>query len=567
MRYFALACDFDGTLASGGVVDETVVAALKRLRTSGRKLILVTGRHLPDLLDTFAHIELFDRVVAENGALLYRPATREEKMLAEKPPEALIRALRDRGVEPLSMGRAIIATRHPQETAVLETIHRLGLEYQVIFNKGAVMILPSGINKATGFKAALNEVGLSPHNAVGVGDGENDHAFLSICEFSVAVANALPVIRERADFVTAANDGLGVMELIEKMIRSDLREYEPRLVRDRILLGKREEGEISLDPYGAKVLLAGTSGGGKSTLATGFLEQLMERKYQVCIIDPEGDYSTLEAPVVVGGSQTAPSIPEALKVLERPDRNLVINLLGINREGRPSFFRELLPRLQELRSRTGRPHWVVIDEAHHLLPANWDPMGLIFPQESYGIMLITVHPEHVSPSILGLVNTVVALGQSPENAIRSFEETLGRVPPALPPQTLGAGEAIYWSDSTGAVKFRSLPPQAERLRHRRKYARGELAPDRSFYFRGPKGRLNLRAQNLSMFMQIAEGVDDETWLYHLRLGEYSHWFRNYIKDDELAEDAQEIEWRVGISAADSRRLIREAIETRYTAPS
>jgi hypothetical protein len=49
--------------------------------------------------------------------------------------------------------------------------------------------------------------------------------------------------------------------------------------------------------------------------------------------------------------------------------------------------------------------------------------------------------------------------------------------------------------------------------------------DKSFYFRGPAGNLNLRAQNLVLFNQMAEGVDDETWLYHLRRGDHSRWFR------------------------------------------
>jgi HAD superfamily hydrolase (TIGR01484 family) len=142
--------------------------------------VLVTGRELPELLELFPRIDLFEWVVAENGALLYRPGTREERSLAPAPPEKLMRRLRDGGVAPLSAGRGIIATREPYETAVLEAIRDLGLEMQVIFNKGAVMVLPAGVNKATGLSAALKEMGLSAHNAVGVGDAENDHAFLRL---------------------------------------------------------------------------------------------------------------------------------------------------------------------------------------------------------------------------------------------------------------------------------------------------------------------------------------------------------------------------------------------------
>ena len=191
MRYLTLCTDYDGTIAHDGQVDEATLAALEELRTSGRKLVLVTGREIDDLQKVFPRLDLFERVVAENGALIYRPATREERVLHEPPPARFIEELRRRGVENVSAGRCIVATWTPNEGHVLETIRDLGLELQVIFNKGAVMVLPSGINKATGLKAALDELNISVHNSVGVGDAENDHAFLSICECSAAVANAL----------------------------------------------------------------------------------------------------------------------------------------------------------------------------------------------------------------------------------------------------------------------------------------------------------------------------------------------------------------------------------------
>jgi hydroxymethylpyrimidine pyrophosphatase-like HAD family hydrolase len=221
MRYLVLATDYDGTLARDGRVDEETLAALDRLRHSGRKLILVTGRHLEDLLHVFPQINLCEWVVVENGALLYQPTTREVKPLGEPPPEEFVKALQERGVEPLAVGRVIVATWHPHENTVLEIIRDLGLEYQVIFNKGAVMVLPSGVNKASGLSAALSEMGLSSHNTVGVGDAENDHAFLDFCECGVAVANALPMLKERADFVTKGERGAGVVELIDKLIACD----------------------------------------------------------------------------------------------------------------------------------------------------------------------------------------------------------------------------------------------------------------------------------------------------------------------------------------------------------
>ena len=219
MRYHVLACDYDGTIAHDGRVDDETVAALGRLRNTGRRLILVTGRELQDVLAICPHVALFDRVVAENGAVVYCPATREEKLLAEPPPEPFVRALRERGVSPIAVGRVIVATWKPHETTVLEVIRDLGLELHVTFNKDAVMVLPAGVSKATGLAEALRELGLSPHNVVGVGDAENDHAFLRLCECRIAVANAVPMLKEAADLVTRRDEGAGVRELIERLTR------------------------------------------------------------------------------------------------------------------------------------------------------------------------------------------------------------------------------------------------------------------------------------------------------------------------------------------------------------
>src|SRR5712692_223016 len=571
MRYLVLACDFDGTLASDGKVRVETLAALQRLRDSGRKLILATGRELKDLLDIFPAIDLFDRVVAENGGVLYRPASREHKVLGEAPRADFVEALRARKVSPLSVGHSLVATWQPNEGVVLDTIRDLGLELQVIFNKGAVMILPSGTNKATGLDAALLELGLSAHNCVGVGDAENDHAFLRLCECGVAVANALPLVQERADWVTPARNGDGVIQLIDKLIAGDLADLEVRLSRHSILVGTNAQGEeVRLDPYGTAVLVAGTSGSGKSTFAKGVLESLADQHYQFCIVDPEGDYALLEGGIVLGDKERAPTVAGALEVLEQPNRNVVVNLLGLGLDERPAFFSRLLAGLQDLRSRTGRPHWIVVDEAHHLLPAPSDLVSVTLPRTLSGMLLITVHPEHVAPAVLGSIDIVLAIGRSSDETLRAFGEAVGAKLPRDLSRTVEPGEALLWphrAEAGDPIWFRTTPPRAEHRRHVRKYATGELGEDKSFYFRGPAGRLNLRAQNLALFVQLAAGVDDETWLYHLREQDYSRWFREAIKDEELAAEAARVEEDSSVPPGESRALIKAAIEQRYTLPS
>jgi hydroxymethylpyrimidine pyrophosphatase-like HAD family hydrolase len=571
MRYLALATDYDGTLAHHGRVGEPALAALERLRKSGRRLLLVTGREMDDLQRTFSRLDLFDRVVAENGALVYRPDTREEKVLAEPPPAEFVRRLEARGVGPISMGRVIVATWEPHQAAVLETIHDMGLELQVIFNKGAVMVLPSGVNKATGLAAALTELGLSRRNAVAVGDAENDHAFLGVCECAVAVSNALPALQGRADWVTRGDHGAGVVELVDRLLEDDLASLGPRLTRHAVLIGRRPDGaEERLDPYGQNVLVAGTSGSGKSTLTTGLLERLCQAGYHYVIVDPEGDYDALDGAVVLGDPKRAPLVHEVLELLAAPGHNAVVNLLGVALEHRPAFFNELLPRVQELRARTGRPHWLVIDEAHHLMPTAWAPAHEALPRELRGVLAITVHPESVAPAVVESVDLLLAVGESPEKTVANFCKAAGRQPPRLRLEALETGEALAWRPKGGAppVRVRTEPPHSERRRHSRKYAEGSLPQERSFRFRGPEGKLNLRAQNLVIFLQMADGVDDDTWRHHLRRGDYSAWFRDGIKDKSLAEEAARVEAKADeLSPRDSRAAVREAIEKRYTFPA
>lgn len=570
MRYLALCSDYDGTLATHGKLLEGTVEALERLIASGRRLVLVTGRELGDLQSVCDRLDLFDYVVAENGALLYHPETRTETPLVESPPAEFLALLRERGVSPLSHGRVIVATLQPNETAVLEAIRDLGLELQVIFNKGAVMVLPAGVNKATGLASALEELGISPHNAVGIGDAENDHALLHSCECGVAVANALPNLKKTADVVTTRDHGAGVVEIIDALLENDLASCEPRLSRHHLLLGTSASGaEVKLPPYGENVLLVGTSGSGKSTLATGFLERLAKQLYTFCVIDPEGDYGTFAEAVSLGAPARPPTMDEIVQVLSKPETSCIANLVGLPIADRPAFFASLAPRLQELRARCGRPHWILIDEAHHLLPAEWEPGPLALPESVHGLFQITVHPDLIAPKALREVKTLIAVGKQPEAAFREYARTCNVPAPDFQPTELAPGEALVWDRARGTdpLRMKIAPSQTERRRHTRKYAEGELPPDRSFYFRGPDRKLNLRAHNLILFLQLAEGVDDDTWTHHLRNGDYSEWVRRAIKDSGLAATIQQVERNGALSPLESRRLVREAVEQLYTLPA
>jgi hydroxymethylpyrimidine pyrophosphatase-like HAD family hydrolase/energy-coupling factor transporter ATP-binding protein EcfA2 len=570
MRFAAVAIDYDGTLAQDGLVDSSTAAALEQVVASGRKFILVTGRMLHELLPLFPQATLCARIVAENGAVLYRPATREQRLLAAPASPALIDTLKRKGVTPLDVGDSIIATVRPHEVPIMEAIRDLGLEHHVIFNRESVMVLPPGINKATGLAAALDELQLSHHEVVGIGDSENDHALFQASELAVAVASAVPTLRDAADWVTARSNGAGTREALLALVADDMAGHAKRLTRHRITLGSRGAGEpVTMSPVGENLLIAGTSGSGKSTLAHAILEQLIDQGYQCCVIDPEGDYPSMEKMIMFGNSQRGPTAVEVMTALENPKAQVIVNLVGLSLEDRPVFFLELLPKLQKRCVHTGRPHRILVDEAHHLMPKSWraTPESL---GDLQSMVFVTVHPDQLAPQVLASVDLAVALGHEPASTLQHLADyrhsrrmTTARVDELKP------GEALFWGRAEDLPPERLLMavPRAERQRHRRKYAEGELPPERSFYFRGPEGKLNLRAQNLIMFRQLADGIDDETWLHHLRQGDYSRWMKTAIKDPSLAEIVHEVEDMPGLSAHDSRQRVATAIQERYTLPA
>lgn len=224
MIFEALATDYDGTIAHDGIVDDATVDALKRAKDAGLRLIMVTGRELTDLFNTFAGTDLFDRVVAENGAVLYEPATKSVEVIAAAPPQQLLDRLKD---IPISVGHSIVATVEPFEHQVLAAIRDLELEWHVIFNKGSVMALPADVTKATGLAPALAALGITHERTVGVGDAENDQAFLRACGVAVAVANALPSVKQRAHVVTNGARGSGVVELVAQLLDGRLDHLAP----------------------------------------------------------------------------------------------------------------------------------------------------------------------------------------------------------------------------------------------------------------------------------------------------------------------------------------------------
>ncbi len=564
MYFLALAVDFDGTIADEGIVAPSTLSALRRIQRSGRKLLLVTGRELGDLRSCFPALDLFDIIVAENGALLFEPGKQRETLLAPSPPDTLLQALSDRDVKPISIGRSIIATWRPQEKIVIETIEDLGLEMQITFNKGAVMILPAGVNKASGLRNALKNLGISPLNVVGVGDAENDHAFLKSCGCAVAVANAIPALKKAADIVLAESHGAGVAELVERLIDED--QNLVALSRRGLLVGKTvEDHDVFLDA-GEFVLVVGNSGCGKSSYVTWLTEQMVTRGFEFCLIDPEGDYIALEDAATIGTRLLPPDIKETLQLLVAADVNVIVNAQVVPERERRHLLATLLPEIYRLRAISGRPHWLVADEAHYLLPQTKEAARNL--GKLTGAIIVSVHPSWVHSDILAACTTVVAMGSSAIKALDEVADIL-RIKRPAHPLTLEDDEFLIWAPrktDQKPVRMKQQKPRQIHHRHSGKYATGDVGDWRSFFFRGARLDVNRKARNLSEFLKLGAEVGDEVWQHHLSAGDYSRWFRFVIRDDVLAQEAEIIEQDNSVSARESRDRIFKVVNARYAIP-
>jgi hydroxymethylpyrimidine pyrophosphatase-like HAD family hydrolase len=563
------ACDYDGTIAADGRVAAATAEALARVRASGRKLLLVTGRMLNDLRSVCPDTDkMFDAVVAENGAVLYFPETRETKVLGDAPEPALLDALRRRRV-PFDVGASIIATDERSAEAALAAIRETGVERTLVFNKGALMLLPGGVTKATGLEAALTAMELSAHNTVCIGDAENDHIFLAISECGVAVANAVPALKERADEITRAPNGKGVIEFIDERLVNDCQDLIPRLTRHRLRIGETADGEpVALPAHGTRLLIVGPSGSGKTTLTGALVERIVESGRSALLVDPEGDYQTLadlEGVVVLGGTgeRALPTPEELQQLLRRPRSTLVLNLSAMSRVEKVAYATKVLGVVAAARSTSGVPHWLIVDEAHHVLPAEGSPAAELLGAGPESLCMITLSIGDLAPEARTLPTAVAS---TELGAFAAALEALrdGGAPAAIPGGALDRGEAAlaWFDDPPRAVRFRVARRRVQHRRHVRKYTEGELPPDRSFFFRGPTAALNLRAVNLTRFVELAEGVDEPTWAYHLERGDYSAWLRDMIKDPELAAQIAALE-TAGDKPAASRRRVLDAIRARY----
>lgn len=541
-RFAALAFDYDGTLTEGRRPSPAVLSHLRATRATGTKLVLVTGRILAELRQAAPEVEAeFDAVVAENGAvLLDEDGVRD---LAPPVDPILARALTHRDVTVRS-GRVVLAGHAVDAGTALEEIGRLGLDCQLVRNRGELMILPSGITKGTGLAEALAELGVSRHSTLAVGDAENDLPLLEVAEVGVAVANAVDSLKRAADVVLERSDGDGVVELLTGEIVSGTRRVLPR--RRQLLLGQTAEGNpVSVPASPHQLLVTGPSGAGKSFLVGLLIERLVQQQYGVLIIDREGDHPVLSSRrglLTIGAAPGLPSPGEVVELLGHRFASVVADLSLLPAPDQDRFIAELLPLVVEHQLETGSPHWVVLDEAHEVgdHPAGGAPRGT-------GHILATHLPSRLPPQVRERIETIVVLpgeGDGCDDVRSSIGQLCGCGPQLLPLlDGLGQGQAVLVArDGSEPLPFHLDDRLTRHVRHWHKYTDAALPEHLRFLF-GPEG-CEGQATNVREFHRGLRRLSPDALTAHLHRHDLSRWLYEALRADALATSVSVIEHEV-----------------------
>ncbi len=562
VRFQALALDYDGTLVSHDHLTDATVAALERARRAGLQLILITGRTFFELSRVCRRLDLFDVVVAENGAVLHYPAEDAIRDEGPSPPPRLIAAL-DRQAIPFQVGRVIVATGHSYEGQVRRIMAELGVELELVRNRAALMLLPPGVSKGSGLKHALQRLGLSFHDVLAIGDAENDLEMFATCGFAACPASAVAEVTQVADWVFAGEGGEAVTRAIDGPIL-DGSLSPPRSGRERIKLGwaRTTTKPVTIPAQGVNVLVHGDSLSGKSWLAGGFVERLVAARYATCVIDPEGDHQALAdvRGITWCEIRTTEDWDAALAAFERnPAASVVADLSSMPVDRQLGLVRHGLTLLRRLRALRGLPHWIVLDEAHYALHEAGvpdDAVGL----DAKGFCLVTYRPSGLRASVLDAIDLFV-FGRTTAAAelafLRALLERRGRcaasvldtLPELTPPDYLLAADC-------GGVGFVAPPRATRHVRHLGKYVDHPVAPPEAFVFRRGDGRFTAEANTLRSFLGCLREVDDHVLLHHASRGDFSRWVADVFLDRQLANQLRKAERRSG---KDDGALLRASL--------
>ncbi len=572
MKLSVIALDYDGTASRGDVLDPSVRDAIAAARTQGIVVLLVTGRILDELRRVAGDLHFVDGVIAENGAVLHFPDSGRTSALAPLVPEGFVAELRRRGI-PFAAGRCLVDADANDAPRLLEVVRTLELPLVLIFNRGRVMTAPQGVSKATGLHVALETLRLSARNTVAIGDAENDHELLRLAEVGVAVAWGSKALQAAADVVLDGGGPPAVADYVRTLSATGNLPV-PARGRRRLLLGSLEDGrEFSLAARGRNVLVTGDAKSGKSWVAGLLCEQLILHGYCVCVIDPEGDYSSLEGlpGVTVLGREDAPPTPrELLRALRYPDRSVVIDLSRLPHDEKLHYIRAVLPALNVLRRRTGLPHRILLDEAHYYLHDGDAPQLLDFERNGYTV--VTYCASRLPRGLLDSTEVMIVTCESNPVEVEALRARCAGCAGIDAPRweilsQLKVGQAIalpITEETGGALRLFTIAPRlTPHVRHRQKYVDVPVSSHRAFLFNA-NGQPAHRIRTLRQFVSALENTPPSLLAPYIVRGDFSRWIGDVFGDHALAGELRALEeqGRAG-SRAETVPEMASAVRGRY----
>lgn len=567
MKPRVLALDLDGTIAEHDRIDADVVAAVQDARRAGLLVVLVTGRTLRELDALLPRPASFDAVVAENGAVLRLPTLPAPILLCDTPDPRFLAELESRGIRH-QHGLCIVDADAEVAPGVVEIIRKLGLPLAITFNLSRLMVLPHGVSKASGLQEVFWRLRISAHNAIAVGNAENDHDMLALCEIGAAVAWGSDELMRRADEVVPGHGPRAVATYLRDILA--LPRLPPtRLGRRRVRFGTLATGEpLDFAVRGRNILVGGDPKSGKSWMAGALCEQLILQRYSLCILDPEGDYACLDAlpsVIVYPVDHKDTSLLPLERALTHPDLSLVLDMSAAPREHKPFLVRRLLTALNRVRRQTGLPHRVVVDEAHYFL-TRFDDTEL-FDHELGGYLLVTYRISDLSPAILRASEAVVVTRVADERqalALLTLAPGLGTSEGLALLADLGIDEAVLLpgalESEASAKRFHVAPRLAPHVRHRRKYADVPVRPGHEFVFTVGGRPTGNRAGAIRDLLAALPTLPEDVLQGHLRRGDFHRWIEDVFGDLELGAELRSLE-----RAPDGniREALRQIIADRY----
>jgi hypothetical protein len=545
VKLAAVALDYDGTITSGDHPDESVREAIASLRSSGVLVLLVTGRILRELERVAGDLHFVDGVVAENGAVVYFSETAHTSTMAPLIPEAFLRELGRRGI-PFQAGQCLVDAHADDGARILEVTRALELPLVLLFNRSRVMVLPQGVSKATGLHTTLDMLRVSVRNTLAIGDAENDHELLRIAEVGAAVSWGSAALKAAADLVVNGGGAAGVADFLRPLAVSK-RMPVPAQARRRLRLGYTEDGrEFSLAVRGRNVLVAGDAKSGKSWVAGLLSEQLILHGYSVCVLDPEGDYVSLEAlpgVSVLGGEDPPPTPRQLGRALRYPDRSVVIDLSRLPQDEKIDYIRAALPALNVMRQRHGLPHRIVVDEAHYFLHDS-DAHQLL-DLERNGYTVVTYCASRLPKALLAATDVMIVTCESSPDEVDALCRCCARckqVDRVAWRQQLGhiaLGQAValpITEEAGGEVRLFTIGPRlTPHVRHREKYVDVPVTEGRAFVFSEAPGA-GRRARTLRQFVVHVEHATSAALDGYLRRSDFSRWIGDVFGDHALASE-------------------------------